>query len=216
MIRTARAAVYVAMAIVGMGTMSLFYVVNDLAADPPAGKEIAEILVQGNRVRSTPDILSVFNLRPGEKYVEETIRSAYERLNNKGWFTPNGIQVSTAERIDGRVNLIIHVTELTNFIEEIQYHGNDHLSRKELDELSGLKLRMPMSPHVNAQARLNILRKYLETGRVHASVTLREGSQLSDRKVIFDIVEGPVVKIPESRPDASANNSRFRGPNSQA
>jgi outer membrane protein assembly complex protein YaeT len=91
--------------------------------------------------------------------------------------------------------VILYVTELTNFIEEIKYLGADHLSKKELDDLSGLRVRMPMSPHLNQQARLNILRAYQEKGRIHASVTLREGTKLEDRRVVFDIVEGPVVKI---------------------
>ena len=65
---------------------------------------------------------------------------------------------------------------------------------------------MPMSPHLNQQARLNILRKYQETGRIHASVTLREGNKLDDRRVIFDIVEGPVVKIAASTSSSSATH----------
>lgn len=185
--RTARAAMIVMLTLLGCAV--------DVSAAPPAGKEIAEVLVQGNKVRATADILSIFNLRSGYPYVEEQVRAATERLNSRGWFTPDGIQVRTIERPDGRINVILYVTELPNFIDEILYNGADHLSKTELDQLTGLRVRMPMSPHVNAQARLNILRKYLETGRVHASVTLREGNKLSDRRVVFDIVEGPVVKI---------------------
>jgi outer membrane protein insertion porin family len=189
MMRTARAAALVGLAVLG-GLAA-----GPAAAAPPAGKEVAEVLVQGNHIRTSNDILAVFGLRPGQPYVEETIRSGTDKLYAKGWFTPNGIELRTVERPDGRINVILYVTELTNFIEDIQYVGADHLSKTELDQLSGLRMRMPMSPHLNQQARLNILRKYQESGRIHASVTLREGTKLDDRKVIFDIVEGPVVKI---------------------
>jgi outer membrane protein assembly complex protein YaeT len=195
MMRCARAAALVVAA--ALGGLAALSVCRDAFAAPPAGKEIAEILVAGNKVRSTPDILAIFGIHPEQKYEEEAVRAATKRLYDKGWFTPNGIEVRTVERTDGRINIILYVTELTHFIEEIKYIGNQHLSKDELDKLTGLRIRMPMSPHLNQQARLNILRKYQEDGRVHASVTLREGTKLDDRKVIFDIVEGPKVKIKE-------------------
>ena len=151
-------------------------------ADPPAGKEVAEVLVSGNHIRPTHEILAVFGLRSGQPYVEENIRAGTDRLYAKGWFTPNGIELRTVERPDGKVNVILYVTELTNFIRGDQVHGADHLSKTELDQLTGLRIRMPMSPHLNQQARLNILRKYQETGRIHASVTIREGTKLDDRR----------------------------------
>ena len=210
MMRAARAAVLVAAAVLGPLAGS------PATAGPPAGKEVAEVLVEGNRVRATSDILSVFGMRKDYPYVEESVRSGTEKLAAKGWFTPNGIQVRTIERQDGRINVILYVTELTNFIEEIQYNGANHLTKTELDGLTGLRVRMPMSPHLNAQARLNILRKYLETGRVHASVSIREGTQLTDRRVVFDIVEGPVVKINSidfkfvGRADSGISSGRLR------
>jgi len=193
MMRIARAVGLVLVALVG-GLVAL-QVTRDAQAAPPAGKEVAEVLVSGNRIRPSADIITVFGIRPGQQYLEEQIRAGTDRLYGKGWFTPNGIELRTVERPDGRINVILYVTELTNFIEEIQYRGADHLSKTELDQLTGLRIRMPMSPHLNQQARLNILRKYQDSGRIHASVTLREGNRLEDRKVVFDIVEGPVVKI---------------------
>jgi outer membrane protein insertion porin family len=198
MMRIARAAAF-GLAVIG-GGLAVIAGARDALAGPavtssPAGKEVAEVLVSGNRLRSSQDILAVFGLRPGQRYEEETIRAGTKRLYDKGWFTPNGIEVKTVERPDKQINVIVYVTELTNFIEEIKYNGAQHLSPTELAKLTGLKIRAPMSPHLNQQARLNILRKYQEDGRIHASVTLREGTKLDDRRVIFDIVEGPKVKI---------------------
>lgn len=187
MMRTVRATVVVVAALIGL--------THFVRAEPPAGKEVAEVSVVGNRIRSTQDILAVFGLRPEQRYIEENIRAGTDRLYAKGWFTPDGIQLRTSELADGRIKVILQVSELSNFIEDIQYLGADHLSKQELDQLTGLRVRMPMSPHLNQQARLNILRKYHDSGRIHASVTLREGKAITDRRVIFDIVEGPVVKI---------------------
>jgi outer membrane protein insertion porin family len=193
MMRTVRVAGFVVMGLLGVA--AALHVTRNAYADPPAGKIVAEVLVSGNRIRPSSEILAVFGLRPDQAYVEENIRSGIDKLYGKGWFTERGIELRTVERPDGKINVIIYVTELTNFIEEIKYVGADHLSKTELDQLTGLRIRMPMSPHLNQQARLNILRKYQEMGRIYASVTLREGTKLEDRKVVFDIVEGPVVKI---------------------
>src|SRR5262249_56978403 len=133
----------------------------------PAATETAQFLVPATRIGPTQDVPAVSALRPGQPSLEEQIRAGTDRLYAKGWFTPNGIELRTVERPDGRINVILYVTELTNFIEEIQYRGADHLSKTELDQLTGLRIRMPMSPHLNQQARLNILRKYQDTGRIH-------------------------------------------------
>src|SRR5262245_12050110 len=162
MMRIARAVGLVLVALVG-GLVAL-QVTRDAQAAPPAGKEVAEVLVSGNRIRPSADIITVFGIRPGQQYLEEQMRAGTDRLYGKGWFTPNGIELRTVERPDGRVNIILYVTELTNFIEDIQYLGADHLNRPELDQLTGLRIRLPMSPHVNQQARLNTLRKYQDMG----------------------------------------------------
>jgi outer membrane protein insertion porin family len=214
MMRIVRAAgIVTAAVLVGLAALRTS---REVSAAPPAGKEVAEVLVSGNRIRPTQDVLAVFGLRPGQPYLEEQIRAGTDRLYAKGWFTPNGIELRTVERPDGKVNVILYVTELTNFIEDIQYNGAQHLSPTELAQLTGLRIRMPMSPHVNQQARLNILRKYQESGRVHASVTLKEGTKLDDRKVVFDIVEGPVVKVTDidfkfvGRHDSGITGGRLR------
>ena len=52
-----------------------------------------------------------------------------------------------------------------------------------------------MNPLANELGRQAILRKYQEDGRYYASVELVEGTKPSDRRVIYNIVEGPVVKV---------------------
>jgi outer membrane protein insertion porin family len=167
----------------------------EISAGSPSGKEIAEVLVKGNRIRATADILTIFGFRTGQIYSEEAVRGGVEKLHTKGWFSTNGIEVRTQELTDGRINVFLYVTELSSLIEDIQYIGAQHIGKTELEQLSGLRRGMAMSPHLNAQARLNLLRKYQEQGRIHASVTIREGTKMEDRRVVFDIVEGPVVKI---------------------
>src|SRR2546422_583412 len=103
MMRTARAVAVVLRTLIG--GLAALQVARDVHAAPPAGKEVAEVLVSGNRIRPSADIVTVFGIRPGQQYLEEQIRTGTDRLYGKGWFTPNGIELRTVERPDGRVNV---------------------------------------------------------------------------------------------------------------
>src|SRR5262245_65780366 len=81
MMRSVRAA-GIAMAAM-LGCLAALQVAHDAAAAPPAGKEVAEVLVSGNRIRASQDILAVFGLRPGQSYLEEHIRAGTDRLYAK-------------------------------------------------------------------------------------------------------------------------------------
>ena len=203
---SARRLSFVAMPV--LGSLAASSLPRAPTASRPAGKEVAEVLVSGNQVRLTHEILAVFGPAPGQQYIEENIRTGTDELYDKGWFTPNGIELRTVERPDGKVNVILYVTELTNFIEEIKYIGAEHLSKTELEQAYRLA-----HPHADvaapesASSTRTSCRKYQEDGRIHASVTLREGTKLDDRRVVFDIVEGPKVKITAWTSSSSASTS---------
>src|SRR4051794_30052557 len=121
MMRFARAAAVVVPVLVGgylaVG-VSRYALAGPAVTTSPAGKEVAEVLVTGNKVRATQDIVNVFGLRPEQRYDEEAVRNGTKKLYDKGWFTPNGIVIRTVERPDQKVNVILEVSELTNFIDD--------------------------------------------------------------------------------------------------
>jgi outer membrane protein insertion porin family len=167
-----------------------------LAVDqPPAGKEVAEVIVSGNRRRSTEEILAKMNTRPGLRYSEVTAQEDVGRLLREGWFLANGVTLTPQERPDGKLTVYVTVTELPNTVQSIVYNGANHLGPDELKKLTNLAIGMPMSPAVNQAARQAILRKYQENGRIWAGVTLTEGGRLEDTRIVFDIIEGPTAKI---------------------
>lgn len=176
-------------------TLAVLSIPTSVIAAPPTGKEIAEIKVQGNRVRDTDQIIGLLGIRVGTPYQDERVQEGVNRIYSKGWFTPNGIEVRTIEKPDGTLTVMVFVTELTNFIRDVIYRGAEHISKEELDELSGLRRGMAMSPVLVQQARLNILRKYQDQGRIYTSVEIVEGKKLDDTRVVFDIAESPIVKI---------------------
>ncbi|MBN9122302.1 MAG: outer membrane protein assembly factor BamA [Planctomycetes bacterium] len=165
------------------------------AADNPQGKQIAEIVPIGNRLHPSQQILNIMHSRAGKPYDEATVQEDVRRLYNTRWFTPSGIRILTANEADGRVTVTVYVTELTSTIQEIVYDGAQHLSKSDLQSLTGLRKGDAMNPLANELGRQSILRKYQEEGRYYASVELVEGSKPIDSRVVYSIVEGPVVKV---------------------
>lgn len=165
------------------------------AADNPQGKQIAEINVAGNRIRPTAQILNILHSRVGKPYDQALVQEDVRRLQSTRWFTADGIRVVTTNESDGRITVTLLVTELSSAVQEVVYHGAEHLSDSTLRTITGLRKGDAMNPLHNEVARAAIVRKYQDDGRYYADVRLVEGTKPSDTRVVFDIVEGPVVKV---------------------
>lgn len=94
-----------------------------MAADNPQGKQIAEIVPVGNRIHSSPQILNLMHLCVGKPYDDATIQEDVRRLYNTRWFTPSGIRILTTNEADGRITVMVYVTELTSTVQEVVYDG---------------------------------------------------------------------------------------------
>jgi outer membrane protein insertion porin family len=173
----------------------ILYDVAPLRGESPVGKQIGEITITGNRVRSRDQILSKMNLRPGAKYDQTMADEDVKRLIQEGWFLPGSVFINTAPRPDGSIQVIVGVREAERTIKEVKYVGNDHIDDEELNKLTGLRPGAPMEPGTNQDARHRIFRKYQDEGRLHTAVVLEEGGKAGDQRVVFRITEGPVVKV---------------------
>src|SRR4051812_48387145 len=129
------------------------------AADNPQGKVIADIVPVGNRLHPSPQILNIMHSRVGKPYDEATVQEDVRRLYNTRWFTPSGIRVLTTNEPDGRVTVTLYVTELTSTAQEIVYDGAQHLSKNELQSLTGLRKGDAMNPLANELGAQAIRRK---------------------------------------------------------
>lgn len=165
------------------------------AADNPQGKTIAELHTAGNRIRPEVQILNMIHTRAGKPYDQALIQEDVRRLQGTRWFTADGVRVLTTNETDGRVSVTFVVTELGNTVQEIVYHGAQHLRDSDLRTLTGLRKGDAMNPMANELGRASILRRYQDDGRYFATVELVEGGKPSDTRVVYDIVEGPVVKV---------------------
>ena len=156
---------------------------------------VADIQVQGNTTTPTDYIINMIQTRAGTTYSQQTIDEDVRRLLASGRFA--NVQVGYVAVQDGRaVKVIITIFERPSRILDIQYLGGQHLGKvEELTKLTGLHKGDPMVPWRNKEAALRLREKCLEDGRPWADVRLLEGANPTDTRVIFDITEGPKVKV---------------------
>ncbi len=165
------------------------------AADSPAGKIVGQVIPVNNQAHTAEMILSQMQTRPGKPYDEAVVLEDVRRLLNTKWFAPGGVEVSTSVGADGKVTVFVKVVELNNVVREVVFLGHQHLSEQELFDLSGIRRGGPLNPAMNQLAAQAILNKLRDDGRYYASVHLLEGDKLTDSRVVFQIVEGPVVRV---------------------
>jgi outer membrane protein assembly complex protein YaeT len=182
-------------------------------ADPdnPTGKTVAEVVPVNNKAIAAEQILSQMHTKPGRPYDPAVANEDVQRLSRTRWFQPNGIEIGTGVRADGRVNVFVTVRELANVVKEIRFVGAQHYSDSELLELIGIRRGGPLNPPMNQLAAATILNKLREDGRALASVELLEGGRAADQRVVFNVVEGPVVRVRgvEFRGNAAASSGRL-------
>jgi len=165
------------------------------AAETPVGRVVAEVVPVNTRVRPPAQILATMHTRAGKPYDEGVAQEDVRRLHATKWFVPGGVQVHTRLDDDGRVTVFVHLTELTSTVQEVVFEGAQHISPDKLRTLTGVRKGEPMNPLSNELGRQTILREYQEEGRYFSSVELVEGAKPTDTRVVYRVVEGPVVKV---------------------
>ncbi|HEV3144271.1 MAG TPA: outer membrane protein assembly factor BamA [Gemmataceae bacterium] len=162
-------------------------------AQVPSEPLVAEVIPVGNKLVSREKILNQMRTKPGNIFRLATLEEDQRTLYQSGAF--NDVRMRTQVGPDGRITVFVDVAEVPSLIKEIKYEGNRALKEDELNKLTGLRMGMPMNATSNRLACQKILQKYQDDGHLFASVNLKEGGQLGDTRVVFEITEGPVVRV---------------------
>lgn len=80
-------------------------------------------------------------------------------------------------------------------IQEVVYKNAQHVSQENLEMLSKIHKGMPLDTVVNLLACQEIQNHLKDKGHYWARVSLEEGNKLTDKRVVFSIDEGPIVRI---------------------
>ncbi len=166
------------------------------AEDSPVGRIIAQVIPVHNSIHPSEQIVGMMKSRAGRPFDDALLQEDLQALHATHWFQPGSIKPSVHVDADGRVTIMVSVSELTSTVHEIVYVGAQHISPKELATLTQIHKGDPLEPSLNEQGRKAILRKYQEEqGRWFATVELLEGGKPHDTRVVYRITEGKVVKV---------------------
>jgi outer membrane protein assembly factor BamA len=154
---------------------------------------IPQVVPQGSQTVPTQKIISLLKTRPGSEYQQEVVKEDVRRLTDTKQFAD--IRVMTQPTPDNKIIVYFQLKELPGVIQDVVYQGANHLKQDDLEGITNLKKGTPLNPWAVQKARQAILDKYHEKGRLSASVDIVEGDKVGDRRVVFNITEGPVVKV---------------------
>lgn len=168
----------------------------DAAAQPPAVPakvRVSELIILGSERMPQDQIKVLLKTKVGEEYNPATVDDDVRELYKTKRFSV----VQSLKQEDGpdRVKVFFVVREVPNKITKVTFRGANHIKEKELRDLTGLAPDKPLMPNHNIRCCQDIEQKYQEMGRPYAHCTLVKGRDLGDTEVIFDITEGPVVKV---------------------
>jgi outer membrane protein assembly complex protein YaeT len=156
-------------------------------------ERIADIAVEGNRRIATAKILRMVRSQPGNEYSRATLQEDLTALGGSRLFKNVGVREESLP--DGRVRLVFIVNEYPNLIRAVTYRHAKHISADELEGITGLRAGLPLDPITNKSACFKIQEHMKQKGYYFTNVVLEEGDKSGDERVVFNITEGPVVRV---------------------
>jgi outer membrane protein assembly complex protein YaeT len=177
------------------GLLALATLARVSLAQAPADRKIliADVICIGNHNIPTQRIMGLLKTLPGKEYNVAIAQEDVAQLAKLRLF--RDIQVREEMASDGRVIVYFMMTEFPNVVVDVIYRNAEHIKLKDLDGITGIKKGEPLNPTRNKQGCQAIEARYKEQGRLFATVTLEEGANPNDTRVVYNICEGPIVRV---------------------
>ena len=164
---------------------------DSFATNTNIDQPIVDVRIEGNATIPASAIgkyiKSQINRPPVPKQIREDVRSLYKTR----WF----ISVEPRFRQTERGLVLFFRVKERPMVRKIEYRGNKKLKDKALAGITGLKVGSPFQVAANRESARRMEARYHEKGYSFAQVKLLKGGSRDDRDVIFDIYEGPKVRV---------------------
>ncbi len=173
---------------------------------PEEGRPVKQILIRGTQLVSEESIRSLLRTKVGEPYSNRQVQDDVRAVLQTGKF----LNVYATRQLDGdQVVVTFHVTEKPE-VESVEFVGNRKFKANELQEDVDLAPGSPLDRFAVNRGRDNIERRYKEAGYYYVTVTVDEEALKNERRVIYDIVEGPRVRVRKILFEGNLNYSARR------
>ncbi|MCA8990357.1 MAG: BamA/TamA family outer membrane protein [Planctomycetaceae bacterium] len=162
------------------------YSADELLNDP-----LADVIVEGNDTILSSSILSHIKTRAGRPPSPRQIQEDVAELVKLRWFL--NVRPVYRQTEEGPV-LVFQVTERP-IVRSVQFIGNKKIKTAELQANVGLRQGSGFDVSANRESVYRIQSMYQDKGYRFAKVTLQKGGDPQDRDVVFQIEEGPKVRV---------------------
>lgn len=165
-------------------------------AEPPRTSTkllISDVIIQGNHRLTIESINAHLHTRPGKEYNPSVVNDDVRELYKTKQFSK--IVTFLQEDGPGKVKIHFLLCEVPNKVEKVTFLGAKHIKPDELQNITGVWPGRVLFPNLNQQGCRKIIAKYEEIGRPSAQCTLVKGGDVKDTEVIYQISEGPKVKV---------------------
>jgi outer membrane protein insertion porin family len=166
---------------------------SNVSATPQlVGRPVQDVRILGNTQVAGSVIRNVIRIKVGDKYDPATVQEDYQRVYQLKKFSNVEAQVEPTET--GGVNVIFIVTE-QKLIKKVIWHGNVKVDTASLESVTDLKAGQAIDPFRISLAKQAIANVYRDKNFPFAHVDVPNDPLTQRGELIFNIVEGPQVRI---------------------
>lgn len=183
----------------GMAALVVLLIAATIRVTPLTAQElpqtVVEIRIEGNETIPEDTILQKLTLQPNRPLTNRQLREDKRNLFHTNWF------YSVNERFEKtpQGDVLIFTVHERPIVRRVEFLGVEKLKVKELASWTGLKVGSPFDHRANREAVNRIEQEYKERGFFFVKVALEKGGDPKDREIIFQIQEGPKVRVQERR-----------------
>ncbi len=175
-----------------------FLVATPFSARPACAEEvkrkITQIVIKGNSSITEQQIRAKLLSKVGQELDERRVDVDLKTLHATKWFKDVHVDDPPDPAVPGGIMLVFVVEELP-ILTSVEFQGAKKVKVKDLEEATGLKKGARADATLAKAAVGKISRLYAEKGYGLAEVEIVSGQKPTDRKVVFRIFEGPVLKV---------------------
>jgi outer membrane protein assembly complex protein YaeT len=159
----------------------------------PGKLVISDVVITGNRRMTTQEIKVRLKTQPGNEYNPSVVDDDVRELYKTNQFS--NIITYLQEDGPGKVKICFTMREMPNMVQNVTFLGANHIKLSELESITGIRKGMPLNPNLNLQGCQKIIAKCEEMGRSLSYCHLLKGGDLADTEVVYQITEGPTIKV---------------------
>ena len=155
---------------------------------------IGKIEFEGNATITPDKIKPKLLSRVGQTLDQNKLEADLKTLMASKWFSKVDYFLEESPPKSGKYTLLFVVREMP-VLTKVEFRGRKNVRLKDIEDTTELKVGKRADPTRTWLAVGQIQRLYQEKGYDLVSVTLLEGGNPGDTKIVIEIFEGPKVKV---------------------